>query len=270
MLTKKKNRRLHTVVWLTIVFLFILASAPVMAESSSSRSINFITQQSPDKSEKDARLKLAEIIQQPAIMKQGFRDETDTVSKAALARYSSAEVTLFDASTELISDINHDGYYHRFSVTIDADTIYTTAYIYAKLYLSYEGGPWHLYTTSETFHIHGDSDTDTFTVETELTDGFDPGYYDVRIELYDGDYHNRILSYGPYDDASLSALPLEDSYFDDYIIDVVPIQTEVLISADAHAHGAMSWGLLMIPALVLMRRRTLPAVTNGGAGTAKN
>lgn len=240
-----------------IAGLAMLASSPLMAETSSSaKSISFSADAALETAEKDTRLQQATIDIMPAVLTQGFREESNTDASAYAAHYTASEVTLFDASTELVSDINHDGYYHRFNVVIDADTIYDIAFIYAKLYLSYEGGPWHYYASSDSFHIYGDSDQDLFIVETELADGFSPGYYDIRIELYDGDEHTRILSYGPYDDPSLSALPLEDSYYDDYSPAVVPIETEVIITGDVH--GSMGWWLFGLPLMLgILRKRKL-------------
>ena len=218
------------------------------------RSIGYNTESPVDRGERDALLGKAERIQNDSLKTTGYREESD-IQVAMGARYSSAEVMLYDASTELISDYNLDGFYHRFGVTIDADTIYSSSYIYAKLYLSYEGGPWTLYTISEDFHIHGDSEHDTYTVETELEDGFFPGYYDIRIELYDADHGTWILSYGPYDDDSLAALPLQDSHYDDYYTElIVPVQTEVTITASGHGHGAMGIWLLLTPLLFALRR----------------
>jgi len=191
-----------------------------------------------------------------ALVKQGYRAESlaTGVSIDNISYSHAGEIILFDASTELISDFNVDGFYHRFSVAIDADTIYQTSYVYAELYLSYEGGPWNHYASSDAYHIYGDSELDIFTIETELADGFSPGYYDIRIELYDADSDELLLSYGPYDDASLSALPLEDSYYDELYREVIyPVETEVIVAG--HGHGSMSWWLLMAPLLLVISRR---------------
>ena len=220
------------------------------------RSIGYTSESAVGKAERDTMLLQAERLQNDSLETSGYREESD-IQVDMGARYSSAEIMLYDASTELISDYNLDGFYHRFAVTIDADTIYHSSYIYAKLYLSYEGGPWTLYTISDDFHIHEDSEHDTYTVETELEDGFFPGYYDIRIELYDADDGTWILSYGPYDDDSLAALPLEDSYYDDHYSEpVVPLETEVTIIAAGHGHGAMGSWLLLTPLLLMLRRLT--------------
>lgn len=229
-------------------------------QSRSSRSISFTTNTEIDKTEKDRQLKLAEADTLSPLVKQGFREEgvsekklptgISTLTYTDSTSYSTGEFSIYDASTDLISDFDFDGFYHRLSVKIDADTIHDVSYVYAKLYLSYEGGPWNHYATSNSYHIYGDSVLDSFIIETELADGYPPGYYDIRIELYDADYGDWLVSYGPYDDASLSALPLEDSYYDDeYIDNGYYIETGVAISA-----GSLSTWLLTVPALLLTGR----------------
>ena len=203
-----------------------------------------------------------------ALKKEGFRVESTLRAARAISSdyVSNADIIIYDASTELISDFNDDGFYHRFSVTIDADTVYDTSYVYARLYLSFEGGPWNHYATSANYHIYGDSELDTFVIETELADGFPPGYYDVRIELYDADFDNWLLSYGPYDDASLSALPLEDSYFDDQSpVAIYPVETQVVVASRG---GSISWWLLLLPAVIGVARRRDFIMRNKIAGAA--
>lgn len=244
--------------WTALWAFFAMLSAPLMAQTSAgsrtSKSISFTKTETLDKETKDTYLKQSDTDIMAALNTVGFRLESTVkaVHITSIEHINNGEITLYDASTELISDFNDDGFYHRFNVAIDADTIFATSYIYAKLYLSYEGGPWNHYATSENYHIHGDSELDIFIVETELADGFPPGYYDIRIELYNADHDEWLLSYGPYDDASLSALPLEDSYHDDInFIDSFPIQTEIVVAGHA---GATSWWLLsMLPLTMVMR-----------------
>lgn len=270
---------LKIVLWIIFWGLMASLSAPLMAAtdegSRTSKSISFTDSSEPEKTEKDAQLKQADTDVMDALTTEGFRMESTTSStmdsgmnsgtnsgmtseiKAALIIDSSyvvhEDITIYDASTDLISDFNGDGFYHRFSVTIDADTVFDTSYVYARLYLSFEGGPWNHYATSDNYHIYGDSASDTFVIETELADGFPAGYYDVRIELFDADYDEWLLSYGPYDDASLSALPLEDSYFDDQSpIVIYPVETQVVVTGHG---GSMSWGLLLLPAVISVLRR---------------
>lgn len=260
------------ILWVVFWGLLASLSAPLMAatneDSRISRSISFTKSTELDKAAKDAQFKQADADIMAALKKEGFRVESTLRAARAISSdyVSNADIIIYDASTELISDFNDDGFYHRFSVTIDADTVYDTSYVYARLYLSFEGGPWNHYATSDNYHIYGDSELDTFVIETELADGFPPGYYDVRIELYDADFDNWLLSYGPYDDASLSALPLEDSYFDDQSpVAIYPVETQVVVASRG---GSISWWLLLLPAVIGVARRRDFIMRNKIAGAA--
>ena len=260
------------ILWVVFWGLLASLSAPLMAatneDSRISRSISFTKSTELDKAAKDAQFKQADADIMAALKKEGFRVESTLRAARAISSdyVSNADIIIYDASTELISDFNDDGFYHRFSVTIDADTVYDTSYVYARLYLSFEGGPWNHYATSDNYHIYGDSELDTFVIETELADGFPPGYYDVRIELYDADFDNWLLSYGPYDDASLSGLPLEDSYFDDQSpVAIYPVETQVVVASRG---GSISWWLLLLPAVIGVARRRDFIMRNKIAGAA--
>lgn len=233
-----------------------LLVAETTESSRSSKSISFTTSSELDQAAKDEQLKQADIDVKPSLVKEGFREETTTTKllPAGIVTNYSGEISIYNASTELVSDFDYDGFHHRFSVSIDADTIHETSYVYAKLYLSYEGGPWNHYATSNNYHIHGDSVLDSFVIETELAGGFSTGYYDVRIELYDADFGDWLLSYGPYDDASLSNLPLEDRYYDDEYIDDGYIDDFYIETGVAVRAGSMGWWMLMIPGLLMMTR----------------
>ena len=236
----------------------LMSAVPVMAEGDverSSRSVTFSQQAVPDAETRGILLKQAEPETLPVLTSEGFRLESTVKSALVVdtAYYSHGEVNVYDASTELISDFDHDGFYHRYSVAIDVDTIFNTSYIYARLYLSYEGGPWNYYASSDNYFIHGDSELDTFVIETELADGYPAGYYDLRIEIYDVETNAWLTSYGPYDDASLYALPLEDSYKDSpHELVYYPVETEVVVTSHG---GALSWLSLSLP-LLLWRMRS--------------
>ena len=247
------------ILWTVFWVMLVLLSQPLLAseaiDTRTSKSISFNTSTELDKATKDALLKQVDADIMMPLDTQGFRMES--TAKAVLivttSEIHSVDFMIYDALTELVSDFDNDGFYHRFNVLIDVDTVFDTAYIYAELYLSYEGGPWNHYATSDNYHIHGDSELDSFIIETELADGFPPGYYDVRIEVYDADYDEWLLSYGPYDDASLSALPLEDSYHDDIeAVVYYPVETQIVVASHG---GSMSWWLFFGPALITVIRR---------------
>ena len=224
------------------------------AEANYSKSISYDTLLETDELSRKATLDRSAIEILDPLVTEGYRIESlpSSVVVESTVYYYDGDVSIHDASTTLISDFDDDGFYHRFSVAIDADTVFSESWVYATLYLSYEGGPWNYYATSTDFHIHGDSEFDAFVIETELAEGFPPGYYDLRIELFDAEYGDYLLSYGPYDDASLSALPLEDSVYDDASASIT-YSTEVIVAG--HSHGGLGlWFIASLSLIGLLRR----------------
>jgi hypothetical protein len=101
---------------------------------------------------------------------------------------------IYDADVQTISDFDGDGYYHAINVYFDVDVSYDSATVYAKLYLSREGEPWSQYFTTDLFSIHIDDIGDAYEVETELLEGYEPGYYAVLIEIYSLDHAYMVAS----------------------------------------------------------------------------
>jgi hypothetical protein len=225
-----------------------VVSLPLQAEESTSRvvkSFSYINNLENDEISRKAEFDRADIQILDALIKEGFRPESTPAGVHAdtIVVHYEGDISIYDATTTLISDFDNDGFYHRFSVEIDADTIYSESWVFAELYLSYEGGPWNYYAISDDYPIHGDSDLDVFVIETELAEGFPAGYYDIRIELYDAESGDWVQSYGPYDDGSLSTLPLEDSVYDEDFQSVA-YTTEVIVAG--HGHGGLSVWLLAV------------------------
>jgi hypothetical protein len=177
-------------------------------------------------------LDLAPLDEAKPLLIGGSRTET-VAQQRALAHPTGRVFSVFDAATVLSWDDDDDGFYHRLRVSFDPDVSDgSEAWVYARLYLSLEGGPWnHIYTT-DVFPITGDANDDAYEVVTRLLDGYPTGYYDVLIELYDADYDLLVVNYGPYEDRDLAVLPLEDSYRDSY--------------EESGGGGAMGAGLLLL------------------------
>lgn len=160
------------------------------------------------------------------------------------------EFTIYNAYTTLHNDFDWDGYYQTFSVFFDAD-IYSydsndIGVVYARLYLSENGGPWLHYYTTDDFIIHGNSDQDVYEVITTLRDGYYPSHYDILIDLYQTGYNNIVATYSSDDSSALYALPLESIDYDQ----------EYIASIYFHHAGSLSaWSLITL-LLVLATRLT--------------
>ena len=123
---------------------------------------------------------------------------------------SSADYSIYDAHVDLLRDDDADGFHHRFSVNFDADTRYFSADVYARLYLSYQGGAYYHYYTTDTFAIDGSASDDDYEVTTTLTTGYPAGYYDLAIDLYEAGSHHLVATNDAVDNSALATVPLED------------------------------------------------------------
>ncbi|MFT5675250.1 MAG: hypothetical protein ACI808_001180 [Paraglaciecola sp.] len=150
------------------------------------------------------------------------------------------EFWIYDAVVTLYSDADYDGYYHHFSVEFDADTIFEHADVYARLYLS-SGDVFQEYHTTSVFHIDGESELDSFEVDSELLSGFPTDDYEVLIELYDAFSDELVATLDGNDDADLYFLSLESEDFE-----VVYVEPQVVIVRESGgSFGYLS--LLLIP-----------------------
>ncbi len=162
--------------------------------------------------------------------------------------------SIYNAYSQLVTDIDADGYYQTFSVTFDADLLSPIAnqeaFVYADLYLSQNGGPWTLYFSTDNFVINGEDTADEFEVVTQLDSGYVPEHYDVLIDLYEVGYSDVVATYSSNDSNALYALPLESSDYDPEYVEV-----------DYHEEhgGGSSW--LLISALLLFVPRWIKTKT---------
>ncbi len=178
------------------------------------------------------------------------RNELQAVTQPRSRSYA-PEFTIYDAFATLQDDYDGDGYYQTVTVVFDAD-IYSydgndLGEVYARLYLSENGGPWFHYYTTNNFLIHGDSEQDAYEVISNFSQGYYPGHYDILIDLYQVGYAGIVATYSSADNQALYALPLESSDYDPLYVDSVSI----------HHGGSLSALALMLLVLLLTARLTV-------------
>jgi hypothetical protein len=142
------------------------------------------------------------------LIRTGLFALASAVSATAAA---SPDHWIYDADVELYDDFDSDGYFHFISVRIDADSLSSSAYVYAELYLSADGTNWELYHSTDDFWIGGQTGDDEIFVETELVTGYPRNHYDLLIELYDADFGTFSDEFGPNQSDEMALLPLEDA-----------------------------------------------------------
>ena len=152
---------------------------------------------------------------------------------------------LYDAKVFLNGDIDGDGFYNYFTIEFDADTEYSHAEVYARLYLA-RGEVFKEFHTTSNFNIYSDRDDDVFVVESELLSGFRPADYEVLIELYDAHTNQLVATLDGLTDADLYLLPLESNDHEDIYVEQVVVVHE--------SGGSMGWlSLLLIPLFAIRR-----------------
>jgi hypothetical protein len=193
-------------------------------------------------------------LRDPTTFKLERRDVGDIAVKSRVAAgkglqslQTVGDSWIYDATTDLFTDRDRDGYFTFLRVQFDADTIFTRRWVYVEIYLSADGTAWeHLYSTHD-FLIEGTDPDDDYEVETELVSGYSTGQYDVLIELYDADTNELVDEYGPNENpAEFELQPLEDSGRDGATIVIV----------EEGGGGAFSWlGVLALLGALGLRRR---------------
>lgn len=177
--------------------------------------------------------------------------ENNDVAQRNIANRHDQYFWIYNADVELISDLDGDGYHHALNVIFDVDVDYDGATVYAKLYLSREGGPWIQYNSSDLFDIFEEDVSDEYEVTTELVDGYPAGYYAVMIEIYSLN-HSQMVASGIFDFHNLG----KDIMLEDLRRDEVVIYEEVeVVTVTEHGGGSFSlliW-LLLVQVVIAAR-----------------
>jgi hypothetical protein len=168
---------------------------------------------------------------------------------AQVSQSYNEEFWIYDSWVTLDHDIDYDGYYSRFTLEFDADTIYTNAPVYAVVYLG-NNDIYDSIHVSSVFDIYGEDSSDSFVLENTLISGFPPQEYDLLIELYDA-YTDTLVAFSDsYDDADLYMLSLESDDYEYRYEDTV-----VVVEEHGGSTGLVSLGLLLFITLCVKARR---------------
>lgn len=194
--------------------------------------------------------------EQPALIPFGPRS-TGTQTKSVTAKNgcfncSHPDFSIFDSRISIWGDDDADGFYRSFSVTFDVDNYGPGEWVYARLFISLEGGPWNEYAVTDDFYIEGLAADDNYIIDTDLLTGYPTGFYDVLIEVYAARDGAFLTLSGPGEDLDLSVLALEDSERDRYD----PYQDDYYYAHGSHG-GSLGMMMLCLLMLTLGRFRYL-------------
>jgi hypothetical protein len=173
------------------------------------------------------------------------------------ANEHSADFSIFEAKSRLNDDFDYDGYYQTFTVTFDADVYsYTSSQhreVYGILYLSYDGGAWEHYFTTDNFIITSDSEEDAFEVSTTLLSSYSTGHYDVLIDLYQVGFSEPVATLSSEETNALYGLSLESQEYD---LPYEEVYVEKIIIVETSA-GSFSFLSLSFVCFILLIREKL-------------
>lgn len=169
---------------------------------------------------------------------------------------------IYSADVELLSDIDFDGYHHALNVKFDIDVNHEGATVFVKLFLSRDGGPWSHYSTTDLFNIYSDDTGDEYEVETELLEGYRPGYYDILIEVYSLNHADMVASQTLNYNYLGRDILLEDLSWDErpeYSEQYTEEYTEVTVTHGGTGSVSLFWLILVL--LVAIAGRVLVTLT---------
>jgi len=151
-------------------------------------------------------------------------------------------------SVDLGRDTDHDGYFPFFTLHFTPRGYCTHRKIFARLFLSFEGGPWNLLYRTHDWEGGNSRWADPIILDTRLQQHYPTGFYDLLIEFYDADDGHWLLSEGPYEDPALRSIPLEAESLDQR-----DSGTEVAYAF--YGTGSIGAGWLFLIPLAALRRR---------------
>ncbi len=174
-------------------------------------------------------------------------------------RYLDEGAWLNDIGTLLYNDIDGDGYFSGLSLSIDADSDYSSYDVYAIINISgaIDGSAGYLTEQLHTtlpFTVYGRSASDEYRVDIDLVRNYNPDIYDLQVLLVDS-HDNRVLdAVDAFDFRNLSSLPLEST--DNQSFDP-PVSTnpqnasndDIVVTEYAGSSGLTFFALLMMALL---------------------
>lgn len=243
----------HIDLTITFLFLFLLFGAVLATPGTADAEERVSTSQHIVKGGRDNPTQTLETREEyGALVTIGEREKTQTrggFSKfgadSVQSQSGSFDFWFYEVDVVLLDDDDRDGFHTGIDLLFDVDTNFTSADIYAVMYLSFEGGPWNEYAATEDFTIFGTSGDDEYVVVTELDSGYPTGNYDLLIEIFDAWDGAYLASFGPEDTSELAYLPLED-YNRDAPVVVIERRTTVTRGGGGSADGWLLTGFLAI------------------------
>jgi len=152
-------------------------------------------------------------------------DTTLPNTKRTVQNYANG-LWVFDLFIDLTTDVDYDGHYSSFTVSLDIESNFSPQTVYAVFYLRQENGLLLEYAATDNFVVDGSGSHDAIFIESSLDAGYPSGYYDHYVEIYDAYDNSLLLSYGPNQSSHAHNIPFE-SYTQDNFVSTVGVRLSV-------------------------------------------
>lgn len=189
---------------------------------------------------------------------ESFSQPQTITPSNVVAQHYIEDYSIYDATATLNSDYDQDGYHSTFTVSFDADTIWSSASVFADIYLINSQGHRELNFTTSEFVIYGDSYNDDYRVETTLHTGYPSDYYQVEIQLFTAGSLTHVATAIATTPNNQLDLPLEDEehetpmpgssgYLFDSVIEITSdfdhdgFSSSFILYADIDSHQNHDW-----------------------------
>ena len=210
------------------------------------------TSRSVGKQVKDNSINLLEAVKSKDIVSgKPLEEKTleSTDQQTAIANRYDQFFSIYGADVALLSDIDGDGFHHALNVIFDVDVDHDVATLYAKLYLSREGGRWIQYATTDLFSIFENDAGDAYEVTTELLEGYPSGYYAVLVEIYSLNHTDMVASEIVDHNYLGKDIMLEDYNRDE----VIYYEEEIVVTSHGAGSFSLFFWLLLVQVVIAAR-----------------
>ncbi|MGQ7845054.1 choice-of-anchor H family protein [Granulosicoccus sp. 3-233] len=176
-----------------------------------------------------------------------------------------------DIGVLLYNDADDDAYFAGFSLSVDADSIYTDTDVYLSIDMQRALHPVERLHISHVFPLYGQSAADEYRIDIELLSNHVPDHYDLIIELRDAYNHQTLDRVDASDFSNLHALPLESNEYDDRFYEPTnewPGSDEPFYNDDVQVAvraGSAGWLMVLAGSLALLLRRTRAGMPESAA-----
>ena len=124
------------------------------------------------------------------------------------------ETWVAEIGTLLTRDLDNDGYFTGFSLSVDVDTFFTDQDVYLALYTRDSSGTESPLHRTRDFSIYGDALSDEYEIDIDLVTSYPADTYDLIIDVHNARDDRILDSVDNRQFSNLRRLPLESEDLD--------------------------------------------------------